>query len=145
MHAIKIIIVILTIFIGKLTYCANIVPVHDYGDYVLNCIDIVNNKRESRPFLKPYKPDPQLQEQAELIVLEMATLNHKGHLNRRQRGSEYNFYPVARGEGCGWYGAKDYTGNHYTTCFLYSRNYTYAGAAAAISTNGTTFYVLLVK
>lgn len=145
MHAIKIIIVILTIFIGKLTYCANIVPVHDYGDYVLNCIDIVNNKRESRPFLKPYKPDPQLQEQAELIVLEMATLSHKGHLTRRQRGTQYNFSPIARGEGIGYRGSKDFTGNGFITCFLYARNYTYAGAAMAIDRQGTTYYCLLVK
>jgi hypothetical protein len=115
---------------------------HQYKDYVLNCIDIVNEKRESRPFLKPYKSDPELQERAELIVLEMATLRHKGHLNRRQRGDEYTFYPLAKCEGVGW-GGKDITGENFHTCYLYDRSIEYVGCAMAIGTDGTTYYCLI--
>jgi hypothetical protein len=118
---------------------------HEYSDYVLNCIDIVNTKREQKAFLKPFKSDPELQEKAELIVLQMATLRHGGHLNRRQRGDEYNFYPLASCEGIGWYGGKDFSGEHFITCFLFSRKIEYVGCAAAIGTDGTTYYCLIGK
>lgn len=118
---------------------------HEYKDYVLNCIEIVNQKRESRPFLKPFKTDKELQEKAELVVLEMATLNHKEHLNKRQRGSQYNFYPIGSAEGIGYSGNSDFTGKGFVACYVYSREFTHAGAACAINRNGNTFYCIILK
>ncbi len=115
------------------------------SEYSLNMLSVVNQKRASHLFLKPYKPDPELQVRAELISMERASISQGGHLTKRQRGDQYTFYPLAKGEGVGYSGGIDMDGSEFITCFLYSRQYEYAGAGMAISRDGITYYTLLVR
>lgn len=115
--------------------CAHAV---DYNKYVADMVDEVNALREKRG-LKPWVRDDVMQAKCEEITYERCYRRHKSHLPGKP------FYPTATNEGVGWFGGIDFTGKHFTTCYLYSRGFTRCGAALCVHSNGTTYYTLILR
>ena len=115
---------------------------------VCNALEVVNRQRVARG-VYPLLPAADLQYQAEIESVERAARGITGHLP--------NGVAPGRAEGVGWRGGADPWGEQFNTCFHtlskrrwqagagYTTKYRYAGAAAAVSPSGRTYYVLILR
>ncbi len=97
---------------------------------------VINQRRRSAG-LSELLPDPQL----------MAVAQTKSQLraNRRMTGHDGSHRGGAAVEGVGFaMGGGDLTGR-FSTCYLYSSGYRYAGAGVAYDGSGRAYYTLLLR
>lgn len=105
-----------------------------------NALPEVNRVRAARG-LFPLLPDPRLQRAAEWKATYMASRRLSGHPLR-------GCWP-GRAEGTGNTSGRDPYGRRFLSCMHspgdYTRRHRYAGAAAAVSPRGGTYYVLILR
>lgn len=123
------------------------------GQTVADALPYVNAKRVSMG-LYPFTPAADLTAEAKYESALRAARGVTGHLP--------NGCAPGRAEGVGWTGSRDPAGQNFFSCFHsggggggrffrrgggndYTTKYRYAGAAAAVSPRGATFYTLILR
>ena len=92
------------------------------------------NKRRARAGLPAYKPDAKLQAAAERSAQAQA-----------RSGAMYHCLHVGSRSGVGYTWGADHTGKRFDTCYAFSSQGGYAGAAAVVGQNGNTYYALDIR
>ena len=98
-----------------------------------NALDELN-KRRVRAGLPAYKPDAQLQAAAERSASAQA-----------RSGAMYHCLHIGSRSGVGYGSSYDPTGKRFNTCYAFSPQAGYAGAAAVVGRNGQTYYALDIR
>jgi hypothetical protein len=110
------------------------------GQTCANALAMVNQQRAARG-LYPLQPNAALQRAAEYESTVRASRRISGHLP--------NGCSPGVAEGVGMRSGRDPYGRNFLTCFNapgdFTRRYRYAGAAAAVSPRGGTYYTLILR
>jgi hypothetical protein len=119
-----------------------------HAQTIANALAQVNAARAARG-VYALAPAADLQAQAELESIWRAQRGTGGHWP--------NGCSPGRAEGVGYQSGADYYGQEFNTCYHtsskrrwqagagYTTSYRYAGAAVAVSPNGTSYYTLLLR
>lgn len=116
----------------------------EYDDVVGDATAIVNAKRTARG-LKPFIPDPTLQDLCNRITYTRGTKLYNGHL--RNNGRNPHFSELCQFEGVGW-GGLDMDGSEFHTCYYLDR---FRGkdmkfwASYCVDDSGRSFYTIILK
>mgnify|MGYP002626417138 CR=1 FL=1 len=92
------------------------------------------NKRRARAGLPAFKPDAQLQAAAERSASAQA-----------RSGAMYHCLHIGSRSGVGYQWGADPTGKQFNTCYAFGYQGGYAGAAAVVGPNGSTYYALDIR
>ena len=97
--------------------------------------------------LRPFTPDPNLAQGAEVIAQQMASTRRSGHIGWHKRFG-------ARAEGTGMRSGADpngfrflacYSADGHPSCRISHGQYHFAGASSVVGRDGRTYYVLLLR
>ncbi len=131
-----------------LLFVLTLIPATTYGaqhdDVVGDATAIVNAKRIARG-LKPFIPDPTLQDLCNSITYTRGIKLHNGHLRKTKNGP--HFSTLTNFEGVGW-GGLDMDGSEFHTCYYLDR---FRGqdmkfwASYCVDDSGRSFYTIILK